>query len=81
MQGAEGSRLKVLKKLGFVQFTTEHGIYAREEGEGWINNVLYVDDELLMWRKERSLMEVKESLLDGIQILGVGKTLMGMCSG
>ena len=23
----------VLKKLGFVKFTTEHGIYSREEGE------------------------------------------------
>ena len=70
----------MLKKLGFAKFTTEHGIYAREEGVEWINNALYYD-ELLVWRKERSLMEVKESLLDGIQILGVGKTLMGMCSG
>ena len=46
----------VLKKLGFVKFITEHGIYSREEGEEWINNVLYFDNELLVWRKERSLM-------------------------
>ena len=50
----------MLKKLGFVKFTTGHGIYAREEGEEWINNALYFDDELLVWRKERSLMGVKE---------------------
>ena len=71
----------VLKKLGFVKSATEHGIYAREEGEEWINNALYFDDELLMWRKERSLMGVKESLSDGIQILGVGKTPTEMYSG
>ena len=52
----------VLKKLGFVKYTTEHGICAREEGEEWINNALYVDDQFLVWRKERSLMVVKESI-------------------
>ena len=63
----------VLKKLEFVKFTTEYGIYAREEGEEWINNALYVDDQLLVWRME--------SLSNGIEILGVGKTLTGVYSG
>ena len=67
----------VMKKLGFVKFTTEHGIYAREEGEEWINNALYVDDELLVWRKKRSL----RSLSHEIEILGVSKTPTGVYSG
>ena len=39
----------MLKKLGFVQFTNEHGIYVKGEGESRVFLALYVDDILLVW--------------------------------
>ena len=43
---------KLLKKQGFVQLTTEHGIYVKGEGESKVFLALYVDDLLLVWIDE-----------------------------
>ena len=40
---------RMLKKLGFVRFASEHGIYAKGEGESRVFLALYVDDLLLVW--------------------------------
>ena len=50
---------RLLKKLGFTQLVTEHGIYVRGEGDDRVFLALYVDDLLLVWLNEGSLMSVK----------------------
>lgn len=52
---------KVLHKMGFKRFVTEHGIYAVGEGDERIFSALHVDYLLIVWSSKESL-EVKERL-------------------
>ena len=63
---------RLLKKLGFVRFASEHGIYVRREGEGRVFLALYVDDILLVWFDKGSLPSVKGSLSDSFKMKEVG---------
>ena len=63
---------RLLKKLGFVQFAREHGIYVKGEGESRIFLTLYVDDLLLVWVDERSLLGVKGRLSDNFKMKDLG---------
>ena len=71
---------RLLKKLGFVQLTTEHGIYVKGEGESKVFLALYVDDLLLVWVDEGSLLSVKGSLSDNYKMkdLGSAEYLLGV---
>ena len=53
---------KVLHEMGFDRFVTEHGIYVVGEGDERVFLALYVDDLLIVWSSQDSLMEVKERL-------------------
>ena len=71
---------RLLKKLGFVQLTTEHGIYVKGEGDSKVFLALYVDDLLLVWIDEGSLLSVKGSLSDNYKMkdLGSAEYLLGV---
>ena len=71
---------KLLKKLGFTRFASEHGIYVKGEGENKKNLALYVDDLLLVWGSKESLKSVKESLSEHFKMedLGSAKYLLGV---
>ena len=63
---------KLLKKLRFVQFTSEHGIYVKGEGESRDIVALYVDDLLLVWLNKGSLLSVKGRLSDNSKMKDLG---------
>ena len=71
---------KLLKKLGFTRFASEHGRYVKGEGENKQFLALYVDDLLLMWGNKESLRSVKESLSEHFKMkdLGSAKYLLGV---
>ena len=71
---------KLLKKLGFTRFASEHGIYVKGEGENKSFPALYVDDLLLVWSDKESLLSVKESLSDHFKMkdLGLAEYLLGV---
>ena len=71
---------RLLKKVGFVQLTTEHGIYVKREGESKVFLALYVDDLLLVCTDEGSLLSVKGSLSESFKMkdLGSAEYLLGV---
>ena len=71
---------KLLKKLGFTRFASEHGIYVKGEGENKVFLALYVDDLLLVWGDKESLLSVKGSLSEHFKMkdLGSAKYLVGV---
>ena len=71
---------KLLKKLGFTRFASEHGIYVKGEGENNFFLALYVDDLLLVWGDKDSLLSVKGSLSEHFKMkdLGLGLYLLGL---
>ena len=71
---------RLLKKLGFVQFTKEHGIYVKGERESRVFQALYVDDLLLVWFDKGSLLSVKGSLSDNFKMkdMGSAEYLLGV---
>ena len=71
---------KLLKKLEFVQFTSQHGIYVQGEGESRVFLAVYVDDILLEWLDKESLLSVKGSLSDNFKMkdLGSAEYLLGV---
>ena len=50
---------RLLKKLGFVRFTSAHDIYVKGEGESRVFPALYVDNILLVRLDKESLLSVK----------------------
>ena len=71
---------KLLKKLGFPRFASEHGIYVKGEGESKKILALYVDDLLLVWGDKESLLSVKGSLSEHFKMkdLGSATYLLGV---
>ena len=71
---------RLLKKQGFVQLATEHGIYVKGEGDKRIFLALYVNDLLLVWYDKVSLLGVKGDFNANFRMkdLGSAKYLLGV---
>ena len=63
---------RLLKKLEFVRFASEHGNYVKGEWESRVFLALYVDDLLLVWFDKESLLSVKGSLSDNFKMKDLG---------
>ena len=64
---------KILKKMGFMRLSGDHGVYVKWDGEKRVWLALYVDDVFLTGKDLAKIEESKKTLEADIKVKDMGE--------